>query len=119
MCRTTGTSNILEFHPEQVQNPEKLVKYLEEVCCHPGNSREKQITATCWGLAHAYQVLFNTIQYLQGDKKVFGSDDKMSGTLATQVPTTDTTSEPKNTPVPIPSSPEEMLEVEVGSFSKG
>ncbi|KAK4819027.1 hypothetical protein QYF61_024181 [Mycteria americana] len=22
--------------PEQVQNPEKLVKYLEKVCCHPG-----------------------------------------------------------------------------------
>lgn len=56
---------------------------------------------------------------LQGDKKVFGSDDKMSGTLATRVPTTDTASEPKNTPVPIPSSQEETLEVEVGSLSKG
>jgi len=40
--------------PEQVQNPDKLVKYLQKVCCHPGNSRETQITATCWGLAHAY-----------------------------------------------------------------
>ena len=42
------------FTPEQVQNLEKLVKYLEKVCCHPGNSRETQITATCCGLAHAY-----------------------------------------------------------------
>jgi len=26
--------------PEQVQNPDKLEKYLQKVCCHPGNSRE-------------------------------------------------------------------------------
>jgi len=26
--------------PEQVQDPDKLVKYLQKVCCHPGNSRE-------------------------------------------------------------------------------
>jgi len=49
--------------PEQVQNPEKLVKYPQKVCCRPGNSRETQITATCWGLAHAYRAaLFNTVQ---------------------------------------------------------
>jgi len=40
--------------PEQVQNLDKLVKYLQKVCCHPGNSRETQITTMCWGLAHAY-----------------------------------------------------------------
>jgi len=40
--------------PEQIQNPDNLVKYLQKVCCHPGNSRETQITAMCWGLAHAY-----------------------------------------------------------------
>jgi len=40
--------------PEQIQNQDKLVKYLQKVCCHPGNSRETQITAMCWGLAHAY-----------------------------------------------------------------
>jgi len=42
------------FTPDHVQNPDKLVKYLEKVCCHSGNSRETQITAMCWGLAHAY-----------------------------------------------------------------
>jgi len=26
--------------PEQVQNPDELVKYLKKVCCHPGNSRD-------------------------------------------------------------------------------
>jgi len=26
--------------PEQIQNPDNLVKYLKKVCCHPGNSRE-------------------------------------------------------------------------------
>jgi len=40
--------------PEQVQNPDILMKYLQEVCCHPRKSRETQITAKCWGLAHAY-----------------------------------------------------------------
>jgi len=49
-----GTPVCFKLTSEQVQNPEKLVKYLQKVCCHPGNSRETQITATCWGLAHAY-----------------------------------------------------------------
>ncbi|KAK4810602.1 hypothetical protein QYF61_007339 [Mycteria americana] len=67
------------FTPEQVQNPEKLVEYLEKVCCHPANSRETQITAMCWGLAHAYRALFNTIQNPQG------SGDKMTGTAAVPI----------------------------------
>jgi len=37
----------LKLTPEQVQNPDKLVKYLQKVCCHPGNSRETQITPMC------------------------------------------------------------------------
>ncbi|KAK4810942.1 hypothetical protein QYF61_013350 [Mycteria americana] len=74
------------FTPEQVQNAEKLVEYLEKVCCHPGNSRETQITATCWGLAHAYRALLNTIQYPQGEEKVSGSDDKATGSTATPAP---------------------------------
>jgi len=40
----------LKLTPEQVQNPDNLVKYLQKVFCHPGNSRETQITATCWSL---------------------------------------------------------------------
>ena len=94
------------FTPEQVQNPEKLVKYLEKVCFHPGNSRETQITPTCRGLAHAYQALFNTVQYPQGEEKVSGSDDKMTGTAITptvvtgiaamQTPATGTAAEPNN-----------------------
>jgi len=54
--------------PEQVQDPNKLVKYLQKMCCHPGNSRETQIPATCWGLAHAYRALFNTVQCLKGER---------------------------------------------------
>jgi len=54
--------------PEQVQNPDKLVKYLQKVCCHPGNSRETQITSMCWGLAHAYRALFNLIQCPKGER---------------------------------------------------
>jgi len=54
--------------PEQLQNPDKLVKYLQKVYCHPGDSRETQITATCWGLAHAYPAaLFNTVQCPKGE----------------------------------------------------
>jgi len=52
--------------PEQMQNPDKLVQYLEEVCCHPGNSRETQIIVMCWGLAHVYGDLCNTIQCSKG-----------------------------------------------------
>ncbi|KAK4818255.1 hypothetical protein QYF61_009430 [Mycteria americana] len=93
------------FTPEQVQNPEKLVEYLEKVCCHSGNSRETQITATCQGLAHAYQALFNTIQYPQGEEEVSGSDDKVTGTVATPAPVTDTAVEPRNQPVLVSVAP--------------
>jgi len=52
----------LNLNPEQVQNPDKLVEYLVKVCCHPGNSRETQITATYLCLDHTYRaVLFNII----------------------------------------------------------
>jgi len=51
-----------ELTPDQVQNLNNLVKYLQKLFCHPGNCRETQITAMCWGLAHAYQALFNLIQ---------------------------------------------------------
>ncbi|KAK4811025.1 hypothetical protein QYF61_015729, partial [Mycteria americana] len=40
----------------------------------------------CWGLAHAYRALFNTIQYPQGEDKVSGFDDKATGTTATPAP---------------------------------
>ena len=36
------------FTPEQGHNPEELLKYLEKVCFQLGNSREAQLTATCW-----------------------------------------------------------------------
>ncbi|KAK4807067.1 hypothetical protein QYF61_018408 [Mycteria americana] len=67
------------FTPEQVQNPEKLVEYLEKVCCDSGNSKEIQITAMCWGLAHAYRALFNATQNPQG------SGDKTTGTAAAPI----------------------------------
>jgi len=59
-----------KLNPEKTQSPEELVKYLQKVCCHPGNSRETQITAACWGLAHAYRAaLFNTAQILKGERR--------------------------------------------------
>ncbi|KAK4830329.1 hypothetical protein QYF61_010093, partial [Mycteria americana] len=86
------------FTPEQVQDPEKLVKCLEKVCCHPGNSREAQITETCWGLAHAYRALLNAIQYPQREEKVSGSDDKATGTTATPAPPATGTAATPNPP---------------------
>jgi len=72
----------LKFTPEQVQNPDKLVKYLQEVCCHPGNSRETQITAACWCLAHAYQALFNLIHCSKGER----GGSEAAGTAGGAVP---------------------------------
>ncbi|KAK4806777.1 hypothetical protein QYF61_005573 [Mycteria americana] len=48
----------------------------------------------CWALAHAYQALFNTIQNPQGEEKVSGSDDKVTGTAATPTPVTGTAATP-------------------------
>jgi len=73
----------LKLTPEQVQNPDNLVKYLQKVCRHPGNPRETQISATCWGLAHAYRAaLFNTIQCPKGE----GGGNKAAGTATSATP---------------------------------
>ncbi|KAK4806604.1 hypothetical protein QYF61_013859 [Mycteria americana] len=69
---------------------------------------ERQITATCWGLAHAYRALFNTIQYPHGEE-VSGSDDKTSDTAATPAPpatgTAATPAPPATGTVTTPASP--------------
>lgn len=98
------------FIPEQLQNPEKTVKYLEKVCCHSVNSREAQITTACWGLAHIYQALFNIIWY-PGSKEISGSDDSaigpavaldsMTGPMVTLTPETGTTVQPDYKSVPV------------------
>ncbi|KAK4818034.1 hypothetical protein QYF61_004158 [Mycteria americana] len=115
MPRTVVTPVFWNFTPQQVQHPEKLGEYLEKVCSHPGNSRETQITARCWGLAHAYRALFSTLQYPQGEEKVSGSDGKMTGTaatptlatgtVATPIPATGTAAEPENQPLPVSVAP--------------
>lgn len=64
------------FIPEQVQNIEELVKYLEKLCCHPGNFRETKISAKCWAIAETFQALFDHIRCPQGEKKVSGLDNK-------------------------------------------
>ena len=93
----------LNVTPELVHNPEKLVKYLEKICCCLANSRETQTTATCWGLAHAYGALFSTIQYLQEEERenrLIGVGDTptlMTRTATTSTPATGTVATP--TPV--------------------
>jgi len=72
----------LKLTPEQVQNPDKLVKYVQKVCCHAGNSRETQITAMCWGLAHDYRAVFNLIQCLKGER----GGSEAAGTAAGAAP---------------------------------
>jgi len=59
--------------PQQVQNPDNLVKYLQKVCCHPGNSRETQITAVCWGVwltpTEPCSTLFSALKGKGGEMK--------------------------------------------------
>ncbi|XP_033930272.1 uncharacterized protein [Melopsittacus undulatus] len=70
------------FTAEQLENPEKLVEHLNKVCCHPSNTREEQITATCWGLACAYRALICKVQ----ERDVSGSDDKATDNTAAPSP---------------------------------
>ena len=76
---------VQNFTSEQLQNPENLVEFLELLCCLPGSSRESQITAVCWDLAHVYQSLFNTIQHPQEEKNNSGSDDNATHLAAAVV----------------------------------
>ncbi|KQK75181.1 hypothetical protein AAES_147064 [Amazona aestiva] len=82
------------FTNEQIQNPEKLIKHLKEVCCHSGHIRDGQIMATCWGLAYAYRALLNTIQHLQKEKNAPGSESGVMDSAATPAPSTAATPPP-------------------------
>ncbi|KQK79500.1 hypothetical protein AAES_103421 [Amazona aestiva] len=78
---------------EQVRNPEKLVKHLNEVCCHPGHTREGQIMAMCRGLAYTCRALFNTIQPFQ-KANASGSDGKTTNNAVTTTSNTAATTTP-------------------------
>lgn len=56
-----SSSVFSNFTLEQVQNPSKIVKYLEKLCCQHGNSRQTVITAMSWGCVQDYRILFNAI----------------------------------------------------------
>jgi len=68
VSRAVGNPSVFETHHEQVQNPDKLAKYLQKVCCHPGNFRETQITVMFCGLAHAYRAPYITVQCSKGEE---------------------------------------------------
>jgi len=96
---------LFKLTPEQVQNLDKLVKYLQKVCCHPRNSTETQITATCWGLAHAYRALFNIVQCLKGERggnEAAGAAAAAAPQLALQPLQLSRQSQPPRTAPPLP-----------------
>ena len=47
-----GTTSYLE----QLQHPEKTVKYLEKICCQPSSPEGAQIAVECWGIVYAYDL---------------------------------------------------------------
>jgi len=58
--------------PEQVQNPDKLVKYLQKVCCHPGNSTERHKSlqpAGVWPTNLPCSTLFSALKGKGGKTK--------------------------------------------------
>lgn len=85
--------------PEQVQN-----KYLGKACTYPVNSRQTQVTEMCWGLAHTYWSVFNTLQHLKGTRWP-GSDGKALCTATTSTPVTRTAAEPETQPMPVSVTP--------------
>lgn len=72
------------FIPEKLQNLENLVKYLRKSDAVLLTVAERGFTATCWALAHACCVFFNTCQCPQGADRLSGSDDK---TETAEIPT--------------------------------
>ncbi|KAK4811306.1 hypothetical protein QYF61_023358 [Mycteria americana] len=70
----------------QARPASQMQEFRQKLAKGTGKKRETQITATCWGLAHAYRALLNTVQNPQGEEKVSGSDSKATGTVATPAP---------------------------------
>lgn len=52
--RTVDTSGTLKLNPWTNAESWKTGK-MKKACHHPANSKQTQMTATCWGLAHAYR----------------------------------------------------------------
>jgi len=73
---------VLNFTPEQVLNPKKLVECLRVVCPDPDNAGERQLAALCWVLAYSYQTLFNIIQQLEEREEVSEYDDQVTHDVA-------------------------------------
>jgi len=116
MGKYLGQWTLLMFFkltPEQVQNLDKLVKYLQKVCCHPGNSRDTQITTTCWGLAHDYRAMFNLMQCLKGERGGNEAARTVSGAApptgpvapSGRAPAAGIMTEPNDQPVPVAVAP--------------
>lgn len=108
--RTAGTSSVLDFIPEQEQNPEKG-------SCHPGSSWETQITATCWGLAHTPCPTPPTT--LEGKRRSLNLTTKWQLPQLLQPPWHGWTREPTHISINHSYTWEEMLEAKVDSPRKG
>lgn len=91
---------------------------METECCDTGNSREREIAADCWDLAHAYQALFRTIQY---SKEISKSNDNATGIVDVSTPPAGLAVLSENQSVPVlvaPMPKTKKMAAKVSSFSK-
>lgn len=107
---------VLEFTPEQQWSPKKAIECFIKVCPDPGNARDLQLAALCWGLAHAYQRVNNIIQHPQEEENASGSDPTLvtdaaanptpaTGPAAPAAPKTGATAEPVSSPILVSITP--------------
>ncbi|KAJ7405413.1 ubiquitin carboxyl-terminal hydrolase 4 [Pitangus sulphuratus] len=104
---------IWKFTPEQLQDPVSMIRLVKEKCT--GNSRDGQLTATCWSLATAYWTLLDMVQHHQGEERRSKSTGTMSAQTtaesdgkrneSTSTMSTQTIEEPEGQPKPIAVAP--------------
>jgi len=102
-----------DFSPKQMENPDKLIEYLEEVCCHPGNGNTEYYNLTgVWPMpSEPCSTLFSALKGKGGQQerrnKATGSTAApapkaatalTAGTAAAQTPATGTAVKPENQP---------------------
>lgn len=94
----------------------KTIECFIKVCPDPGNARDLQLAALCWGLAHAYQRVNNIIQHPQEEENASGSDPTLvtdaaanptpaTGPAAPAAPKTGATAEPVSSPILVSITP--------------
>lgn len=102
--RIVGFASVLELNLWSPSESWKTSEIFGKLCCYLRNSKEAQIAAVCWDLAHTCQALFNTIQHRK-EQEISIFDSNATGHAVSPGPATGLAVQSENQSVPVSTTP--------------